>query len=705
MIWRSSATPDRFVFTCGLLLAGFTTPPATAQDPDSARAVPLTPVVVTAERTLTPLMNTTSAVTRLSGEELRALPARTVADALRTVPGLVFVDTDGSGADPQLMVRGFYGGGEAEYMVVLVDGQPINAPESGLVNWDLIPIEAVEAIEVVRGGASSLYGDAAVGGVINLVTRRNENTLHGSITAGEPGVVAGAISFGSQLREKPVSIRMSARRSAGFRDHAERNILSFTGSATLLRSSRTELSASTLHHLRDFEEPGPRSAEQLTKARTAVHPFYRFDASAERSHLLTLSLRQTLASATEGKAALTGELRDVQQVRTLPLSPAFVDTKERSVQSARLLGSAQVHRSVGVGPGGAVLLGADWSAARLDSRHFMILMGDSAAYADAEGSRGELDASGRAHRVAAALFARYEVTPVPTLRLTVSTRLDWLNDQFEPGTGAGNGTRRTHTALSPQIGLNLRYLQTVSQQGNVFVSVGRSFKAPTPDQLFDQRTIPVPFEPYRITLANADLRPQRGTSMEAGLYHGIALPGRTTSLLGSLTAYQVDMVDELDVDLQAFRYVNIGRSRHRGVEGGFRATAPLGISAYGSYTLQAVTFRYGDNHGNALKAIPRHAVAGGLAVGDGRGLAASVSTSSVWGIWLDDANTIPLPGYSRVDAAVSYGRDSARLSISAHNLLNDAHSTTGFPDPAGSGITYYYPAAPRMLEVSLSVSR
>ncbi len=113
------------------------------------------PVVVTADRPQTPLITSTAAVSRISGEALRTLPLRSVADALRSVPGITFVDNDGLGFAPQLMVRGFYGGGEADYVVVLIDGRPLNGLQAGLYNWDMIRLSALKSIEVIRRGASS----------------------------------------------------------------------------------------------------------------------------------------------------------------------------------------------------------------------------------------------------------------------------------------------------------------------------------------------------------------------------------------------------------------------------------------------------------------------------------------------------------------------------------------------------------------------
>ena len=86
-----------------------------------------------------------------------------------------------------------------------------------------------------------------------------------------------------------------------------------------------------------------------------------------------------------------------------------------------------------------------------------------------------------------------------------------------------------------------------------------------------------------------------------------------------------------------------------------------------------------------------------------RGLAASAIVTDVSRIHLDDANTLALPDYTRVDARLSYPIGRARLSLEVRNLLDAEYSTTGFPDPSGSGAVYYYPAAGRTLEVGVTM--
>lgn len=700
-------TPDPLLLIPALLLGVLLGTTAAAAQEDTTRVYEVDPVVVTADRARASLITSTAAVARVSGEELRSLPLRSVADALQTVPGITFVDNDGLGFDPQLMLRGFYGGGEADYVVVLIDGRPLNGLQAGLYDWDLIPLSALESIEVVRGGASSLYGDAAVGGVINLITSgRPERGLRGSLTGGALGLWRGSLNLDGEWLGRSASVFGDLRTLDGFRDHATRTSGSAGATLALSETERGLLSISTLHHWREFEEPGPLTAAELEQSRAGISPFYRFDATDQRLHRVALDGQRLLGGGGDLDLSgyLVGEIGAMDEVRTLPLSPDFADTKNRVLGTRRLLGSVQL-RLEPPAPAGmsTLLIGTDWSLGWIDNEYFAVAMGDVGAYTSGSGEVGDLDARGEGNRLAAGAFARYELQPADAVRLTVGTRLDWLRDAFEalPPT-AGARSENTHLAISPQAGINVRYLQSARQDGHVFANVGRSFKAPTPDQLFDQRSIPVPFEPYRVTLSNVDLDPQYGTSAEAGLYHRVALVPSLLSARLSLAAYQLDMKDELDVDLQTFRYVNIGRSRHRGVEAGLDLSGPGGVGAYANYTLQSVTFRNGDYQGNYLKAIPRHTFGAGVRAAHESGLTGSLATQSAWGVYLDDANTIELPGYTRVDTRLSYPVGPAWLSVEVFNLFDREYSTTGYPDPAGTGAVYYYPAAGRTFQIGLS---
>src|SRR6266568_1335812 len=140
-----------------------------AQEPsDTAR---LGPIVVTAERLPIPAAAVPAAVTVLSGAALRAQGIRSVADALRTVPGVTVVATGSFGAQTSLFVRG----GEIDYVKVLSDGVPQNQP-GGAYDFAHLTLDGVDRIEVVRGPVSVLYGSDAVAGVVQIFTRSGRGT-------------------------------------------------------------------------------------------------------------------------------------------------------------------------------------------------------------------------------------------------------------------------------------------------------------------------------------------------------------------------------------------------------------------------------------------------------------------------------------------------------------------------------------------------
>jgi iron complex outermembrane receptor protein len=682
------------------VLAAAASAPAHAQtDPtpaDSARTYGLAPVVVTAERVGTPLASSAAAVSVVTGEELRRAPVRTVADALQRVPGLAFVDLHGLGMTPVPTVRGFYGGGEAEYLVLLVDGKPLAAQQTGLVPWELVPVDAVERIEVIRGGASSLFGDAALGGVVNVITRGQG--LRGSrwnVSGGELGSWRGSGSVAGPRG----SVFASAQRTDGFRDHSERTS-AVAGGAFPLAVGGGTVTLNGLTTWREYDEPGPLAA--AAGPRTGSSPFFRFDHTRDRLHRLGADVSTPLGGSAAVTGYLAGEYRRTDGVRTNLLSADLADSQSRTVDALRLLGSAQVEVPGFLSSRGRLVAGTDFSAGSVRSAYRPLAMGDTAAFLEATGARGEVSARGRGVRGAAAAFAQYELSPVDAVRFTLGGRLDWLRDSFDPSLPEDSTASADHTAFSPRAGVNVRLVQTARQEGHAYLSVGRSFKAATPDQLYDQRAIPVPFPPYAITTSNPLLRPQRGNSVEGGLYHR-ASPAAGVATDVSLAVYRMDMRDELDFDLETFGYVNLGRSRHQGVEASARVSAAA-ASFFTAYTLQDVTSRSGDNAGKALKAIPRHFLSMGVDVGRSDGPTAALTASSAWKIWLDDAETEPLSGFTRVDGRISYPVGGVRLTLDAFNLLDREYSTTGYLDPAGSGTAFYFPAAGRTIQLGLGSS-
>jgi vitamin B12 transporter len=673
---------------------------AAAQADGQAKTV-LSPVVVTADRAPSVLQLSTASVSRISSAELALTPHATIADLLQRVPGFALVNFDGLGFDPQLMTRGFYGGGEAEYVTVLVDGRPVAQLQTGLIPWAALPpASEVEAIEVVRGPASALYGDAAIGGVINVITKRAGGKSAGrwDVAGGGFGTWSAGVGGAVPVENHDLSGAAGFDQTSGFRAHAARTSARLQGSAALVANAATRLAVSLRSFDQRFDEPGPLLATLLAQDRSSSDALFRLDHTNDQGHALLLDGDRALGGRARLSATAGAEWRRTTAIRTLALAPGFGDTQERVAANTRASGTVQLDVADSPLPGvDHLTLGADVARGGLDSKYYGIVSGNRAAHLAASGVRGSLKASGETSRLATALFEQYTVQVADPVRLSLGARLDWLSDDFDPA-GAKTVTA-SHTAFSPKVGLNVRYAQSAHGSGNVYVSASGTFKAPTLDQLFDQRAIPVSFPPFAITTSNALLQPQRGGNVEAGIYR-IAQLGESVRGSASLDAYQMDMRDELDFDVQALRYVNIGRSRHRGIESGVTISVPR-TSVFANYTLQAATSRSGSDAGKYLKAIPRHTLSVGVTAMPGAGLATGFSVTNSRGAYLDDANTIEMPQWTRVDARLEGTRAGVTVFAEARNLFDAKYSTTGFQDPAGSGQAYFYPAAGRVISLGL----
>lgn len=177
-------------------------------------------VMITANRTATPLGETPASDIKLSAEDLKAIPALTLDDKMRQVPGFSLYRRSSSlTANPTTMgvsLRGL-GGSGASRALVLEDGFPLNDPFGSWVYWDRVPAASVHSVEVAQEGASSLYGSEAMSGVVQFLTRPADLTgltVEGSY--GNQNTQDLSLSGGGQLGKWYSTIAGEAFHSDGY---------------------------------------------------------------------------------------------------------------------------------------------------------------------------------------------------------------------------------------------------------------------------------------------------------------------------------------------------------------------------------------------------------------------------------------------------------------------------------------------------------
>ena len=160
------------------------------------------------------------------------------------------------------------------------------------------------------------------------------------------------------------------------------------------------------------------------------------------------------------------------------------------------------------------------------------------------------------------------------------------------------------------------------------------------------------------------------------------------------------MTDEIDFDLNTFKYLNIQQSRHQGAELGLRVYSTPGLTVFANYTWSSVKFTSGPNDGNYLKAIPRNVFVVGATYEHSSGITAGATWNFVNDIFLDDSNTTTLSNYNFGKVKISYFVAPFTFSLAVDNVFDNRYSSTGY---RLYGKTFLFPAAGRSFRGGLTV--
>lgn len=608
--------------------------------------------IVVAERAPRRASEIPAAVSTLERSEIERRPAASLAELVDSLPGVLVVHGGAdAGGPPMASARGFFGGGEAEYLQLRVDGVAVADPETGLADWRALRALSIERVEALRGPAAAVYGDTALGGVVEVVTRRRAGD-------GERGVATlSAGSFDAAAADALVWLgrpgdRLSARlagtwaESDGWREHAasvERGVelgLDLPSDGVDAAAGRPGWRLDLAVHERERDEPGPLGELELERAPRSSGERFRFDVDRARRRRAALVFDGAAPSrALDGtwRVALASATRDADAVRTLLLAPELGDRRRRDTDTEAW--SLTAESDLRLGADGLAHLGADGARERLRTGYRPV---------DEDGVAGAEDAAARVERRRSALFAGGSFGVGSRLRLVAGGRWDRIED-LERG-----GARLREDAWSPRLGATV----DLGRDWIGFVQAARAFKAPTPDQRFDPRPFP-DFAGGSFTISSPDLVAQRARTLELGVRRS------TGAMRAEGVAYRIEMEREIDFDPATFRYANLGATVHDGLEaaldwrGDAMGDRLAGPRASLSYSWTRVEPRQGERRGRQLKNVPRHRLR--AAAGADWGRAWSLDLAATWlaGRYLDDAERFPVE-----DAATADLRLERRFSSS-----------------------------------------
>jgi vitamin B12 transporter len=168
-------------------------------------------IVTTATRVAQPLSEVIGSVSVITREDIQRRMVHSVQDLLRGEAGISVINNGGLGKLSNVFMRG----ADAEQVLVLIDGVRVGSATSGTTALELLPVDQIERIEIVRGPRSSLYGSDAVGGVIQIFTRRGAGPAFG-VGAGSHETYQANASFGATSQNAWFSVSGSRLQSEGY---------------------------------------------------------------------------------------------------------------------------------------------------------------------------------------------------------------------------------------------------------------------------------------------------------------------------------------------------------------------------------------------------------------------------------------------------------------------------------------------------------
>lgn len=186
--------------------------------------------VITATRTPTPVTDIPAGVTVIDRQAIDASGATTLGDVLATVPGLHVSPSGGPGGQSSVFLRGTNSG----HVLVLRDGMPINdgSDQSDAFNFGIDTLSDIERIEVVRGPMAALYGSGAIGGVINLISRRGTTgapLLQMDLSGGYPATIQGSAQASGVTGPFDYALTLESQSHRGFDSTPQRMTNIYTG--------------------------------------------------------------------------------------------------------------------------------------------------------------------------------------------------------------------------------------------------------------------------------------------------------------------------------------------------------------------------------------------------------------------------------------------------------------------------------------------
>jgi iron complex outermembrane receptor protein len=527
-----------------------------------AQDVDLQKIVVTPYRYAEELSKIPSSTSVVSQKEIENANNENVVDALRQVPGVSVHDFYGNGVKACVDIRGF---GELAPMnvLVLIDGRRVNEIDLSAVSWDQIPLNQVEKIEILRGGAGSvLYGDNAANGVINIITKRGSGKpqLEFETEVGSYNRNRQVLSVSGSKNDFSYWVTGSHDNSKGYRKNSYYKAKDFATRFSYEFDPNLYLSFSNSFHSSAFGLPGALKDSQL-KTRNRTDTVFPNDHVHDKDYNFSLNAEKKFGKFGNFDMGFSFRDREVyshlgsfnpvykSRIKMLGITPKYILDKNVFSFANKLITGLDFYCS-------------DYSLGN---------------YNDSE----TIQSTSEITKTSLGYYFQDELSVLKNLIAAGGYRWEQAKYEFNFRDLSGFG-------FTPDIDQNLKPTEWAYNGGlsykyqpnsRFFFNINHSFRFPAVDEYFSVFATPP---------INTSLRPQDILSYEAGIKHNFK-----DRLECDLSLFRMNVENELFFNPLTFANENYLKTRHEGVELAFNSGIFKYAEVFGSYTFTKAFFRGG----------------------------------------------------------------------------------------------------------------
>ena len=589
----------------------------------------------------------------ITGEEMEAQGARTIREALKFLPGIL---GDGTvGTEVNALSGQLIRGSNTGQVLILLDGRPINNVGSGGFDLSEFTTNNIQRVEVLPGGGSTLYGSDAIGGVINIITRRptekitteakvnfgayglNQQSIQNS---GKKGDISWVVGYNRTQAENNYPFSIPEANFSGTRKNNDALYNNFDVKLEADLGKRNTLSFSTLYLNKEQGTPGGVSIPFPVNGQGFFNSLTDKNRKYTDQVLTDLTWNSKLGGGDD--SLLTARVYgDFLNTRFDPSGSSRFETNQTSY-------GIQTTHSWNFAKNQSLVYGFDYRTVNVRNTSFSYSTNKETLNYDNDINQG-------------ALFAKYEVALIPNLTVNLGLRQDF-------------STLVNGSVTSPSVGTKFAVSDSTTLRANYI----QNFRVPTIANLFN-------VNPSNI--GNPELKPERGDSYDIGIDQKLGDIG-----LLRLTFFKNSVSDTIafkrlipPVNGNTGTWENIGLVETTGIEASLNLQLAKNVYTFVNYTANDPRILKSSNAAEIDKEL-RFAGADKLNLGvsyeNPQGLYLGLLMNSLNGYPTNNTNTEFLSGYTTFDFKLRVPlSDKLVVTGSLENLFNQRYQLfPGFPD-------------------------